>query len=68
MRFSFLAALTLISAAIAAPQQQGGNDAAQNTLAIGAPCKKDGSMGICQGGFCLQDEKADQGVCQQAQN
>ncbi|KAE8359277.1 hypothetical protein BDV27DRAFT_162799 [Aspergillus caelatus] len=68
MRFSFLAALTLISAAIAAPQQQGGNDAAQNTLAIGAACKKDGSMGICQGGFCLQDEKADQGVCQQAQN
>ncbi|KAB8209421.1 Antifungal peptide [Aspergillus parasiticus SU-1] len=67
MRFSFLAALTLISAAIAAPQQAG-NDAAQNTLAIGAPCKKDGSMGICEGGFCLQDEKADQGVCQQAQN
>lgn len=31
MRFSFLAALTLISAAIAAPQQAG-NNAAQNTV------------------------------------
>ncbi|KAB8070555.1 hypothetical protein BDV29DRAFT_160325 [Aspergillus leporis] len=66
MRFSFLAALTLIGAAIAAPQQPQGSDA-QKSLPINAPCKKDGSMGICQGGFCLQDEKADQGVCK-AQN
>ncbi|KAE8392596.1 hypothetical protein ETB97_002157 [Aspergillus alliaceus] len=66
MRFSFLAAFTLITAALAAPQQQGGGSV-QKTIPIGAPCKKDGTMGVCDGGFCLQDEKADQGVCK-AQN
>ncbi|RWQ98984.1 hypothetical protein C8Q69DRAFT_449391 [Paecilomyces variotii] len=52
MRFSFLAALALIGAA-----------AAQNTIASGQPCKKDGSMGICQSGLCIQEPNQAQGVC-----
>ncbi|PLB45324.1 hypothetical protein P170DRAFT_513347 [Aspergillus steynii IBT 23096] len=63
MQISFLTTLTLIGAALAVP----GADAKQKTIAIGAPCTKDGNMGVCdKGGFCLQKENAKQGVCKPA--
>ncbi|KAI9924840.1 hypothetical protein ASPWEDRAFT_172197 [Aspergillus wentii DTO 134E9] len=54
MQFNFIAALALVGATLAA---------AQNSIAIGQPCKKDGSMGVCEGGFCLQLANESQGVC-----
>ncbi|KAE8151571.1 hypothetical protein BDV25DRAFT_152458 [Aspergillus avenaceus] len=65
MRFSILATLALLGVAIAMPQQpEGGKGDEVKTIPVGAPCTKDGSMGICEGGFCLQDEKDSQGTCQ----
>ncbi|EAW11436.1 uncharacterized protein ACLA_091340 [Aspergillus clavatus NRRL 1] len=61
MRFSFLAALALVGTALAAPA---GPNRSAATIPIGQTCNKDGSMGICESGYCLQDEKAATGTCQ----
>ncbi|BDD62547.1 hypothetical protein MPDQ_004314 [Monascus purpureus] len=61
MRFTFIAALALIGTALANPVAQDSG----KKIPIGQPCKKDGSMGICEGGFCLQAENQPQGTCQQ---
>ncbi|KAL3434506.1 hypothetical protein BDV09DRAFT_195713 [Aspergillus tetrazonus] len=53
MNFSWLATLALIGTAMAAGK----------TLPAGAPCTKDGKMGICESGVCIQDVNADQGHC-----
>ncbi|KAL2830843.1 hypothetical protein BDW59DRAFT_140878 [Aspergillus cavernicola] len=36
---------------------------AQAKLAPGAPCKQDGSIGICSSGLCVQTPSQAQGVC-----
>ncbi|RDW65661.1 uncharacterized protein DSM5745_09400 [Aspergillus mulundensis] len=53
MNFSWIATLALIGTAMAAG----------NNLPAGAPCTKDGKMGTCQSGLCIQDVHASQGTC-----
>ncbi|OJJ65778.1 hypothetical protein ASPBRDRAFT_201559 [Aspergillus brasiliensis CBS 101740] len=50
MRFSVII-VTLIGAACAAK------------LPSGAPCKQDGSMGVCESNLCVQTPSQAQGVC-----
>ncbi|PWY79703.1 hypothetical protein BO70DRAFT_397181 [Aspergillus heteromorphus CBS 117.55] len=66
MKFSILAVLALLNVAIATPvlNANAPRDTTPATLAAGATCNKDGSMGNCQSGFCLQDVNAATGVCQ----
>ncbi|KAL4952258.1 hypothetical protein BDW69DRAFT_185576 [Aspergillus filifer] len=51
MNFSWLATLALVGTAVAA------------NLPAGAPCTKDGKMGTCQSGLCIQEPNAAQGKC-----
>ncbi|KOC09870.1 hypothetical protein AFLA70_381g001251 [Aspergillus flavus AF70] len=44
MRFTVLAALAFVGAALATPQAK---------IATGQPCKADGSMGVCDSGLCV---------------
>ncbi|GFF57220.1 hypothetical protein IFM46972_10731 [Aspergillus udagawae] len=60
MRFTVLAALAILGTALAAPTALTTSTA---TIPAGQPCTKNGSMGVCQSGYCLQDEKASSGVC-----
>ncbi|KAL4940424.1 hypothetical protein BDV06DRAFT_224071 [Aspergillus oleicola] len=53
MNFSWLATLALVGTAVAA----GGK------LPSGASCSKDGKMGTCQSGLCIQEPNAAQGKC-----
>ncbi|KAE8154000.1 hypothetical protein BDV25DRAFT_136368 [Aspergillus avenaceus] len=55
MRFILIAALALVGAAFAAPQDK---------IPSGQPCNKDGSMGVCESGLCVQLPDQTQGVCQ----
>ncbi|KAI9368135.1 hypothetical protein BJX61DRAFT_546834 [Aspergillus egyptiacus] len=74
MKFSWIAALALFGTAMAIPQAEttpgpsakasGAAAAAADLLPAGAPCTKDGSMGICESGVCIQDVNANQGTCQ----
>ncbi|KAF7119247.1 hypothetical protein CNMCM5793_008995 [Aspergillus hiratsukae] len=50
MRFTFLAALALLGTALAAPTAP---TTSTGTIPAGQPCTKDGSMGVCESGFCL---------------
>ncbi|KAL4917869.1 hypothetical protein BDW62DRAFT_201420 [Aspergillus aurantiobrunneus] len=36
---------------------------AQGKLPAGAPCKQDGSMGVCASGLCVQTPSEPQGKC-----
>ncbi|OGM39205.1 hypothetical protein ABOM_012120 [Aspergillus bombycis] len=56
MRFTILAALAFVGAALATPQAA--------KIPAGQPCKQDGSMGICESGLCVQTPSQAQGVCQ----
>ncbi|KAL5359267.1 hypothetical protein BJX96DRAFT_174210 [Aspergillus floccosus] len=58
MKLTFLTTLALVGASLALPAQD-----AQKKIPEGQPCKKDGTMGVCATGYCLQDENANQGVC-----
>ncbi|KAL4880588.1 hypothetical protein BJY04DRAFT_219060 [Aspergillus karnatakaensis] len=58
MKFLWIATLALAGSAMAMPAQ-----AKAKTLAPGAACTKDGKMGVCQSGICIQDVHASQGVC-----
>ncbi|BCS27765.1 uncharacterized protein APUU_60813A [Aspergillus puulaauensis] len=51
MRFFFISTV-LLGAAFA-----------QAKLPAGAPCKKDGSLGVCTSGLCVQTPNQAQGVC-----
>ncbi|RAH61712.1 hypothetical protein BO85DRAFT_483737 [Aspergillus piperis CBS 112811] len=51
MRFSAITIITLIGTAFAAK------------LPSGAPCKQDGSMGVCESNLCVQTPSQAQGVC-----
>ncbi|KAF4257731.1 hypothetical protein KXX33_004726 [Aspergillus fumigatus] len=50
MRFTFFAALALLGTAFAAPTAPTTSTA---TIPAGQTCKKDGSMGVCQSGYCM---------------
>ncbi|KAL5344118.1 hypothetical protein BJX70DRAFT_352618 [Aspergillus crustosus] len=64
MKLSWIATLALIGSAIAMPAQSAEHKQSKaKTLAPGAPCTKDGKMGICQSNICIQDVHDDQGVC-----
>ncbi|KAL4914491.1 hypothetical protein BDW62DRAFT_204507 [Aspergillus aurantiobrunneus] len=64
MKLSFLAALTFLGIAVAVPSPDGGGGGGDKpTLKTGDPCKKDGSMGNCQSGVCIQTPQEDQGKC-----
>ncbi|KAL4890021.1 hypothetical protein BDV59DRAFT_185520 [Aspergillus ambiguus] len=58
MKLTFLASLAFLGVALAVPAQSG-----QKKIPEGQPCKKDGSMGVCATGYCLQDANSNQGVC-----
>ncbi|KAL4865414.1 hypothetical protein BDV12DRAFT_200158 [Aspergillus spectabilis] len=60
MKFSWIATLALIGSAVAMPAQL---QSKAKTLAPGTPCTKDGKMGNCQSGVCIQDVHDNQGVC-----
>ncbi|KAL2858599.1 hypothetical protein BJY01DRAFT_241929 [Aspergillus pseudoustus] len=57
MKLSWIASFALIGTAIAIPAQQAAK------LPSGAPCTKDGNMGICESNLCIQDVNASQGKC-----
>ncbi|GLA01279.1 hypothetical protein AnigIFM60653_011528 [Aspergillus niger] len=52
MRFSAITFVALVGAACAAK------------LPSGAPCKSDGSLGVCESNLCVQTPSQAQGVCQ----
>uniref|UniRef100_A0A0S1MIK7 Uncharacterized protein n=1 Tax=Phakopsora pachyrhizi TaxID=170000 RepID=A0A0S1MIK7_PHAPC len=54
MKLTFLTSLFVTGIAFAA---------AKAPLADNAPCKKDGSLGVCQSGLCEQQPNAPQGTC-----
>ncbi|OAT07334.1 hypothetical protein BDBG_03406 [Blastomyces gilchristii SLH14081] len=53
MKFTLLATLALIGTTISA----------QTLLPNGKDCKEDGSMGICESGYCEQLPKEKTGTC-----
>ncbi|EEH16463.2 hypothetical protein PABG_06550 [Paracoccidioides brasiliensis Pb03] len=55
MKLSLLATIAIFSVALA-----------QKGIPNGRPCKKDGSMGNCASGFCLQIQGESQGKCEEA--
>jgi hypothetical protein len=57
MKFSWIATLALFGAVMAMPAKQ------EAKLPSGAPCTKDGKMGICESNVCIQDVHASQGKC-----
>ncbi|ODM17055.1 hypothetical protein SI65_07454 [Aspergillus cristatus] len=52
MRFSLISAVFLVGTAFA-----------QAKLPAKAPCKQDGSMGICESGLCVQTSPEAAGSC-----
>ncbi|OJJ95431.1 hypothetical protein ASPACDRAFT_47783 [Aspergillus aculeatus ATCC 16872] len=63
-----LTLLTLLGATVASPtiaamEKEKPLAARVNILPNGATCNKDGSMGLCQSNFCMQNEGAATGVC-----
>ncbi|PKY01611.1 hypothetical protein P168DRAFT_321190 [Aspergillus campestris IBT 28561] len=60
MKLSFLAAITLVGAAIASPVAGGKEQ--KPAIKEGQPCKQDGSMGNCETNYC--EAKGDaEGTC-----
>ncbi|BCS17343.1 uncharacterized protein APUU_10171A [Aspergillus puulaauensis] len=59
MKLSWIAALAVVGTAIAVPAPGGPS----TQLKPGAPCKKDGSLGICPSKVCIQKPDQDQGHC-----
>ncbi|KAB8073702.1 hypothetical protein BDV29DRAFT_157332 [Aspergillus leporis] len=53
MRFSFIAAFAFVGIALA-----------QAKLPSGQPCNKDGNLGVCESGLCVQLPDQPQGKCQ----
>ncbi|BCR98748.1 uncharacterized protein AKAW2_40431S [Aspergillus luchuensis] len=62
MKFSIFATLAFLGLALASPAANSASNTA--TLPSGATCNKDGSMGNCQSGLCVQEENASTGTCQ----
>ncbi|KAL7652006.1 Signal peptidase subunit family protein [Aspergillus niger] len=60
MKFSIFATLAFLGIALASPAA----NTATSTLPSGATCNKDGSMGNCASGLCIQEENASTGTCQ----
>ncbi|RAH80587.1 hypothetical protein BO86DRAFT_410728 [Aspergillus japonicus CBS 114.51] len=65
--FVTLSLLALLGTAAASPTTAGAKEkplaARVNILPNGATCNKDGSLGVCQSNFCMQNEGAATGVC-----
>ncbi|KAL2869694.1 uncharacterized protein BJX67DRAFT_378752 [Aspergillus lucknowensis] len=57
MKFTWIAALALIGSAMALPAKEPAK------LPSGATCTKDGKLGICESGICVQDIHDSQGKC-----
>ncbi|RMJ21096.1 hypothetical protein PHISP_08034 [Aspergillus sp. HF37] len=60
MKLSFIATLALAAGAVA---QGGGKKLTPIQIPNGEPCKKDGTMGTCQSGYCEQLKDQNQGTC-----
>ncbi|GKZ31318.1 hypothetical protein AbraIFM66950_011713 [Aspergillus brasiliensis] len=62
MKFSIFATLAFLGLALASPAANSANTA--TSLPSGATCNKDGSMGNCASGLCIQNPEDSTGTCQ----